>query len=97
MPPESPSPLPADAVAQREWPPLRAAIVDIASAMDRLDLAGATEARTEAQSLLAALLEAETPERAELVLTRLSRGYDPAWRERFAAGETSADPSTDLG
>lgn len=97
MPPASRSPLASDAVAQREWPPLRAAIVDIAAAMDRLDLAGAQEARTEAQSLLAALLQAEAPERAELVLTRLSRGYDPAWPERFAAGETVADPPTDRG
>lgn len=92
-----PTPRSAEEIARREWPPLRAAIIDVAAAMDRLELAGATDTRNEAEGLLALLMESAAPNRAETVLTRLSRGYDPSWRERFAAGETDADPPTERG
>lgn len=91
MPEAAQPPKPAELVAQREWPPLRAAILDVAAAMDRLDRAEACDTRANAQSLLAQLMEPGAADRAERLLTELSRGYDPAWQERFAAGQTNAD------
>lgn len=91
------SPLPPEKLAAREWPPLRASLIDIASALDRLDTAGdaaeTAAVRKQADALLRALLEPTTEsDRAERLLTRLSRDYDPAWQERFTAGQTLAGP-----
>ena len=85
---------PKETVA-REWPSLRARLLDVAAALDRLDRCGgaptAAAARTEAEGLLRTLLEPGDADRAERVLTQLSRPYDPAWPDRFAAGETAID------
>lgn len=81
------SPNPEDAAA-REWPGLRARLIDVAAALDRLDRAGALPQRLEAERLLRALLAPEGADRAERLLALLSRPYDAAWRERFAAGES---------
>lgn len=95
---ESPSP---QQLAEREWPTLRARLVDVAAALDRLDrlseragdggCAEAEIARFEAKRMLEVILEPGDADRAERVLTMLSRSYDPIWRERFAAGETRPD------
>ncbi|MEQ8847606.1 hypothetical protein [Botrimarina sp.] len=87
-------PLPAEQVAQREWPALRAGLLDAAAALDRIDRAGGGDSaeRRLAQRLLEVLAEPGRADRAERVLTLLSREYDPSWRERFADGQGSADP-----
>lgn len=94
MPPATPEES-AARVAEREWPPLRARIVDLAAALDRLDRAGdAAPIRAvhdEAARLIAILLDNESTGRAERVLGSMSRPYDPRWRARFAAGETAID------
>lgn len=77
---------------------LRSRLVEVAATLDRLDRAGPTgpEARgrvQQAEAVLKTLLEAGDADRAERVLELLSRDYDPGWRERFAAGERSADPA----
>lgn len=85
-------------LAAREWPPLRARLIDVAAALDRLDAAGeaceTTAVREQANSLLHTLLEPSRSNRAERLLTQLSREYDPGWHERFAAGQTTADPQS---
>ncbi|QDT68690.1 hypothetical protein MalM25_16140 [Planctomycetes bacterium MalM25] len=101
--PEAPDPADsptAEQLAEREWPTLRARLVDVAAALDRIDRLGdsppAAAARTDAERMLREILEPGESDRAERVLTMLSRRYDKAWRERFAAGETSPDtPSTE--
>lgn len=87
-PPSTSSPkLPADEFAAREWPPLRARLVDIAAAMDRLDRAGqpGSKVRAEAERIIRCLLEPSDSDRAQRVLELLSLDYDPSWQERFAA------------
>lgn len=78
-------------VLQREWPLLRCRLIDLASAIDRLQRAGALEGVGRANELLQTLLDAPDEHRAERMLQELSRPYDPAWRERFAAGEQKID------
>ena len=102
MPDDSPSPTAptVQELAEREWPTLRARLVDVAAALDRLDRFGdtpeAAQARGEAERMLREILRPGDADRAERVLTMLSREYDATWRERFAAGETSPDaPSTE--
>ncbi len=83
----TPPPLPADELAAREWPPLRAKLVDIAAGLDRLDRAGeaGAAARAEAEQMIQTLLEPGSADRAERVLKLLSLEYDPAWQQRFSA------------
>ncbi|MEO0531419.1 MAG: hypothetical protein AAF266_12720 [Planctomycetota bacterium] len=92
----TPSPLPPAELAAREWPPLRARLIDIAAALDRLDAASsapeAATVREQAVRLLAALLApTDKPDRAERLLEMLSREYDPAWRDRFAESMSDSD------
>lgn len=97
MPDASPSPTAPTVkeLAEREWPTLRARLVEAAAALDRLDRLGdspeAAQARSEAERMLREILEPGETDRAERVLTMLSRRYDATWRERFAAGDTSPD------
>ena len=82
------APLSATEVAAREWPGLRASIIDIAATLDRLDAAGPaeepSEARTQAEALLRTVLEPGEGDRAQRILEQLSRPYDPQWRDAFA-------------
>jgi hypothetical protein len=75
-------------LAAREWPALRASILDIAATLDRLDAAGPSEAtaevRTQAEALLQTVLDAGESDRAKRLLEQLSRPYDPQWRDAFA-------------
>lgn len=88
--PASPAaaPLSPNELAAREWPALRASIIDIAATLDRLDAAGpaeaTSEARTQAEALLRTLLEVGEGDRAQRLLEQLSRPYDPKWRDAFA-------------
>ncbi len=83
--PAAPATLSASELAAREWPALRASILDIAATLDRLDAAaGPSEARTQAETLLRLLLDNNDGNRARRVLERLSRPYDPNWRDAFA-------------
>ncbi len=98
----APPPSPAnEGLAQREWPTLRARLVDVAAALDRIDRLGdsaaAAHARGEAERVLHEILEPGEADRAERVLTLLSRRYDTGWRERFAAGESSPDAAGEEG
>ena len=90
--------LDADQTALREWPGVRAGILDVAAAMDRLQRSGAdqSEAWRQIHAMLSEIAKSEGPDRAERLLRLLSRGYDPAWRDRFAAGERSADLASDV-
>jgi hypothetical protein len=85
---------------QREWLPLRARLLDIAATLDRLDRQHALAVDSnESQTIQEALrlLTSSEPNRAEQLQQLYSRPYDPAWRERFAAGENSADPPASTG
>lgn len=86
--------LTAEEVAEREWPALRAGLLDAAAALDRIDRAGAGDSsqRRLADRLLTLLAQPGDADRAERLLTVLSRAYDPSWQDRFAAGQSSADP-----
>lgn len=96
-----PKPPTPEELAQREWPTLRARLVDVAAALDRIDRLGESEAaanaRIDAERMLHEILRPGDAERAERVLTMLSRRYDTSWRERFAAGETSPDAPSNEG
>lgn len=87
MPEARPAPLAPPELAAREWPPLRAWIVDIAAALDRLDAAGdaaeTARVRADAEALLQTVLAPGDGDRAERVLAQLSRPYEPNWRETF--------------
>ena len=71
---------------EREFLPVRAKILEIAAALDRIQRAG--EADTDApqwQQLRAGiqLLESAEPQRAEEVQLLFSRPYQEQWRESF--------------
>ncbi|QDV78189.1 hypothetical protein K2D_17950 [Planctomycetes bacterium K2D] len=95
--PAAPATLSASELAAREWPALRASILDIAATLDRLDrldaaagpTEGPSEARTQAETLLRLLLDNNDGNRARRVLERLSRPYDPNWRDAFAISADS--------
>lgn len=93
--PSLPSRQSASDLTEREWPVLRARIIDVAAALDRIDRATgpgpASTVRSRAESLLRLVLESGEANRAERVLGELSRTYDPEWQSRFDAGETAID------
>lgn len=94
MPP-LPPPLNAEETLAREWPSLRSGLLDLASAIDRLERAGAIPPASEEASRLAEaialLAETDSAGRAKRIQELFSRPYDPAWRECFAAGGGNAD------
>jgi hypothetical protein len=91
--PPAAAPLSATELAAREWPALRASIIDIAATLDRLDAAGpaeaTSEARTQAEALLRTLLDSSDGDRAQRLLEQMSRPYDPKWRDAFAISADS--------
>jgi hypothetical protein len=80
-------------LAAREWPALRASIIDIAATLDRLDAGGPTEGpsevRKQAETLLRTLLDTSDGDRVQRLLEQLSRPYDPKWRDAFAISADS--------
>jgi hypothetical protein len=81
-----PSLRPAPAVFEQEFLPIRAKILEIASALDRLDRAeGSVESdarRDKIRSAIEILLRPED-DRAEQVQLIFSRAYDDEWQDKF--------------
>lgn len=74
----------APAVLQREFLPVRAKIIEIAAALDRLDRsAGTVSEDPQVAQIRAALDELATPQpgRAERIQMIFSLPYDPRWRK----------------
>lgn len=87
MPP-LPTPRSADEVLADEAPGVRARLLEVAAALDRLDRAGAPTAREVVdlqQAAIRELLEPGDANRVERIQRLYSRAYDPDWRARFAA------------
>ncbi len=69
---------------EREFLPIRAKILEIASALDRIQRAAEKEADDPRWEQLQAgirLLQSKQPERAEEVQLLFSRSFDEQWRE----------------
>jgi len=82
-----PKPRPAPAVFEQEFLPIRAKILEIASALDRLDrAAGSVSADPRRDKIRAAIETLLSPEddRAEQVQLIFSRPYDDQWMEKFS-------------
>jgi hypothetical protein len=81
-----PIPLDAPEVMNREFPEIRARLLQLAAALDRMDRAsGSPERDTRRQKIrdaLAILLEAG-PDRAERLQLLFSLPYDPEWKQGF--------------
>lgn len=77
---------PATAVFEQEFLPIRAKILEIASALDRLDRAkGSIHSDPRRDKIRAAIETLLRPEddRAEQVQLIFSRPYDDAWQEKY--------------
>ncbi|HEY2148442.1 MAG TPA: hypothetical protein VGH32_10925 [Pirellulales bacterium] len=81
-----PIPLDAPEVLNREFPEIRARLLQLAAALDRMDrAAGSPEndpRRQKIREALAILLESG-PDRAERIQLLFSLPYDPEWRRQF--------------
>jgi hypothetical protein len=73
-------------VFDQEFLPVRAKLLEVASALDRVDRSGGALAndprRTQIQAAIQVLLRPED-DRAEQVQLIFSRPYDHDWREKF--------------
>jgi len=77
---------PASAVFEQEYLPIRAKILEIASALDRLDRAdGSIDADPRRGQIRAAIESLLSPDddRAEQVQLIFSRPYDDEWQDKF--------------
>jgi hypothetical protein len=76
----------ANEVFEQEFLPIRAKLLEVAAALDRVDRAAdslATEPRrTQVQAAVQVLLRPED-DRAEQLQLIFSRPYDNGWREKF--------------
>jgi hypothetical protein len=81
-----PIPLDAPEVLNREFPEIRARLLQLAAALDRMDrAAGSPEGdprRQKIRNALAILLEAG-PDRAERMQLLFSLPYNPDWKQEF--------------
>ncbi|MDZ7617679.1 MAG: hypothetical protein U1E05_11780 [Patescibacteria group bacterium] len=80
--------MPANAseVLDREWLTVRARLLEVAAALDRVDRAEgsvANDARIGQIREALTLLTRERDHRAEQLQLALSLPYDPQWRERY--------------
>jgi hypothetical protein len=77
----------ASDVLNREFLEIRARILDLAAALDRIERAptpaSGPDQRLQQLRQGIELLLAERPNRAEAVQLHFSYEYDPSWRERF--------------
>ncbi len=76
----------ASEVLDREWPAVRARLLELAAALDRIDQAEGSVAADPRIDLLARsfhLLAHEQGNRAEQLQMVFSLPYDPQWRERY--------------
>jgi hypothetical protein len=81
-----PIPLDAPEVLNREFPEIRAKLLHLAAALDRLSRAEgdvSADGRLEKLQRALAVLQSSQPDRAERIQTIFSRPYDPEWRTRF--------------
>jgi hypothetical protein len=81
-----PSPLSASDVLNREFLEVRARLLQVAAALDRLDRAeGSVDDDPRFQNIhrVLEILRSASPKRAEQVQMILSRPYSPMWRESF--------------
>jgi hypothetical protein len=80
---------PASAVFEQEFLPIRAKILEIASALDRLDRADGSVTsdprRDKIRSAIETLLRPED-DRAEQVQLIFSRPYDDEWQDKYGVG-----------
>jgi hypothetical protein len=76
----------ARAVLDEEFLPIRAKLLEVAAALDRLDRASGSIAkdprRTQVQTAIQVLLRPEN-DRAEQLQLIFSRPYEEGWREKF--------------
>jgi hypothetical protein len=76
----------SDEVFEQEFLPIRAKILEVASALDRLDRGtgslGSDTRRAKIQAAIQVLLRPED-DRAEQVQLIFSRPYEDSWREEF--------------
>jgi hypothetical protein len=91
------TPMPAQAVLDREYLTIRAKLLELAAAFDRLDRGGgiASDRRlTLIRQSLKVLLD-ETGDRAEQIQLIFSRPYDDDWQKEFGmlppAGESAEE------
>jgi hypothetical protein len=73
-------------VIDQEFLPLRAKLLEIGAALDRLDRAGALHGREPRAGKIRAAIEtllADGSDRAEGIQLVFSRPYEEDWRERF--------------
>ena len=76
----------ASEVLDREWLTVRARLIQVAAALDRIDRADGSvdgDQRIEQVSQALALLAHEHGNRAERLQLAFSLPYDPQWRERY--------------
>ena len=83
-------PLDALEVLNRELPEIRARLLQLAAALDRMDRGAGSAAddprrRTIDEGLR--LLLSEGPDRAERIQRLFSLPYDPKWKEQFALNQ----------
>ncbi|HEV3416124.1 MAG TPA: hypothetical protein VG056_04905 [Pirellulales bacterium] len=87
-----PIPLDAPEVLNREFPEIRARLLQLAAALDRMDrAAGSPEGDARRQKIrdaLAILLESG-PDRAERMQLLFSLPYDPDWKQKFELSRRS--------
>lgn len=86
----------AQEVLDREYLPVRAKILEIAAALDRIDRAAESSARPERLTDLRAgieLLLRDKPGRAELIQRHFSLEYEESWRAKFGL-ETSSSATS---
>jgi hypothetical protein len=82
-----PIPLDAPEVLNREFPEIRARLLQLAAALDRMDRAAGTPEmdprRQKVREALAILLDDAAPNRAERLQLLLSLPYDEGWKQDF--------------
>lgn len=82
----TPIPMSADAVLDREFLEIRAKVLEIAASLDRLDRGeGSTQSDPRMDLILEGikLLSESQPARAERVQMLFSREYSDQWRQEF--------------
>jgi hypothetical protein len=81
-----PSRRPAPAVLEQEFLPIRAKILEVAAALDRLDRANGSVAADQRHDRIQAAIKAllcGTDDRAEQVQLIFSRQFEQDWRSKF--------------
>jgi len=85
-----PIPLDAPEVLNREFPEIRARLLQLAAALDRMErAAGSTETDPRREKIREALsiLGQSGPNRAERLQLLFSLGYDPEWKQHLGLKE----------